>query len=319
MVAASVVIPAYNHARFVGAAVASVLDCRGVPLELIVVDDGSSDGTAEVVTAIADPRLRLERQENRGAHAAFNRGLELARGEVVFFLNSDDLFRPGHIERALEVLRRDPGVALVGSWLELIDEHGTKLGEKHGWRDLPPWPPPTGGATLSQLGDPSLALLETNFLATTSTVACRRELFARHGLRFLPLRYAHDWELFLAALAHGRLHLIEEPLVGYRVHGANTIREGQQGREGAMRFEILWLLARHARRVLARRGADRSLAPAAELERRCWHGLPRFGAEGLLLQLLQFRGSADEVPPAYDRLLDPAHPWRQLAERDLGA
>jgi glycosyltransferase involved in cell wall biosynthesis len=313
---ASVVIPAYNHAAYVGEAVASVLACDAVPLELIVIDDGSTDGTADVVAGFSDPRLRLLRQENRGAHAALNRGVLEATGEVVFFLNSDDAFAPSRIERCVELLRHDLDAAAVGSALELIDERGQRLGVKHGWRDLPPWPRERGGPALAELGDPSLALLETNFLATTSNLACRRSLFERHGLRFAPLRYAHDWELMLATLHHGHLAFIEEPLVRYRVHSRNTIREGRGQGQAAMRFEILWLLARHARAILETHAVRfEARLTRTQLEQRLWRGLPRFGREEVLLHLLWAHGVS---PSLHDRLLDPTHPWRRLAEHALG-
>ena len=102
MVRVSVVIPSYNHGRFVEAAVASVLD-QDADLELVVVDDGSTDDSVERLARFAgDPRVKVFEQENRGAHAALNRGLGLARGEIVFILNSDDLFEPGRVRQILQ-------------------------------------------------------------------------------------------------------------------------------------------------------------------------------------------------------------------------
>jgi glycosyltransferase involved in cell wall biosynthesis len=100
----SVVIPTFNRAGPVLAAIASALDQSERDLEVIVVDDGSTDDTAAAVAAIADPRLRFVRQANGGGSAARNKGIDLAAGRWIAFLDSDDHFLPGHLERARAVL-----------------------------------------------------------------------------------------------------------------------------------------------------------------------------------------------------------------------
>ena len=111
----SVVIPLYNREVSIGAAVESVLSQSFKDFEVIVVDDGSSDGGVEIVEAIADPRIRLLRQpENRGANAARNEGVRQARGEIVSFLDSDDLFLPNKLQTVADVFsrREDLGVLM---------------------------------------------------------------------------------------------------------------------------------------------------------------------------------------------------------------
>ena len=162
-------------------------------------------------------------------------------------------------------------------------------------------------------GDPRLAMLETNFVSTTSNIAFRRELIAAHGLSFQPLRYTHDWDFILSACAHGAMDVVEEPLVSYRVHGANTIREGQEEDlgTGQMRFEIMWSVVRHAQetcRLAVQQGHD-----AEDLRGRMWRSLPRFGCESILSQLLILRGEGPVPPAAYDDLLRPDHPFRVAA------
>lgn len=304
----SVIIPSYNHARFIDAAVESVLEPDGPARELIVVEDGSTDDSlARLEAWSGDPRLRLYPQENQGAHAALNRGLELARGELIFILNSDDLFAPERLEVFGRRFDAEPDLALLCSWLRIIDADGKEIGVKEGWRNLPPWPQPQAGPSLAGTGRLELALLETNFIATTSNVAFRRELIDA-GLRFQALRYAHDWDFILEAGRHGAYGMVEEPLVSYRVHGANTIGEGQDDLGmGTMRFEILWVVARHAARVLAAAAGGET----TELRRRAWNSLPRFGRDRLLAQLLHWSDSGDDA--AYRALLDPDHPFRQRA------
>jgi glycosyltransferase involved in cell wall biosynthesis len=122
----TVVIPTYNRASVIGRAVGSVLAQRQHDLEVVVVDDGSTDETVEVLRRVDDPRLRVVGQPNRGVAAARNRGLAEARGGFVAFLDSDDEARPGWLTR-LGNLLDDPncGVACCGS--ELVGTAGDNV------------------------------------------------------------------------------------------------------------------------------------------------------------------------------------------------
>src|SRR5260221_10489262 len=162
----SVVIPSYNHAAYVDQAVRSALAQEVDGLEVLVVDDGSTDDSVEIVRGITDPRLRLLTQDNQGAHAAINRGLQAAGGEHLSVLNSDDRYAAGRLAAALVVFRRSPEVALVGSWIELIDETGRALAVKEGFSNLDPWPVAEPARTFKADGDLRLALLMPNYWAT---------------------------------------------------------------------------------------------------------------------------------------------------------
>ncbi|MDE3115120.1 MAG: glycosyltransferase family 2 protein, partial [Pseudomonadota bacterium] len=100
----SVVIPVYNRAELLRSALESVRAQSCQDFEIVVVDDGSTDDPAKTVAAFADPRIRCVRQNNRGASAARNRGIALARGRFVAFLDSDDCFLPHHLERMAKLL-----------------------------------------------------------------------------------------------------------------------------------------------------------------------------------------------------------------------
>jgi len=308
----SVIIPSYNHEAYVGAAVDSVLASSFDDLELIVIDDGSTDGSRGVLeTYRDDPRVVLHLQENRGAHAALNRGLELARGEIAFILDSDDVFDPDRIGILRDRLRSNPGAVVASSWIRVVDATGSELGVKQAWRTLPPWEPPGPGPRISDLGDPRLALLETNWVSTTSNLAFPMRLIREHGLRFADLRYAHDWDFILAACALGTVELVEQTLLDYRVHGANTIGEGEDEGRGAMRFEIMWVVVRHTLRTI--REAAKKDAELAHLRRCAWGSAPTFGRPEIFDQLMALRGCGDVPPPAYDALIDPAHPLNRSA------
>lgn len=128
----SVVMPSYNHAAFVGEAVRSVLDQSFGNFEFVITDDGSSDGTPEVIRGFDDPRIKLEVfSENRGGVIAGNAAIRRSSGEYIARLNSDDFFLPGKLERQMEFLDANPKVAAVFGLPRLIDERGNPLPGGH--------------------------------------------------------------------------------------------------------------------------------------------------------------------------------------------
>jgi glycosyltransferase involved in cell wall biosynthesis len=303
----SILIPSFNHEAFVSEAIDSALASQHRDLEVIVVDDGSTDDTRTRLEEFrGDRRVQVFTQENQGAHAALNRAMELATGDVFFILNSDDAFFPDRVPRLVKELREQPDTVLAASWIQIVDVDGSECGIKKGWLNLPPWSPPSRGPYLSNLGDPVLALLETNYLATTSNIAFPRTLVTDHGLQFRALRYAHDWDFILSACHHGEIALVPAPLVKYRAHWDNTIREGAAESVGEMRFEIQWVVARHAFRLL--RAARHRELSSENLERLLWNSMPSFGCDSILDRLLLLRGSSDDPPAAYDSAMDPSHP-----------
>ncbi len=311
---ASIVVPSYNHGRFLeetlGSALATPLD-----VELVVVDDGSTDDSVALLEAWSrrEKRLRFFPQSNAGAHAALNRGVELARADLILILNSDDVFLPGRIEAMVAAFAQDPSLAIAGSWLEVIDTEGKSLGTKEGWRTLPPpWLKKDG---LGSLGDAALCLLESNYLSTTSNVAFRRSMAG--NAPFKALRYAHDWDFALELAAAGGLLFLEKPLVKYRVHR----QQHHQGRGGrGPRPDVL----RDPLAARLPRPADLPGPPAAFPRAR-----PRGGDRGGAARFrpsrpaLHLAGAARREPrprPSYLSLLDAFHPQRtrwieELAER----
>ena len=111
----SVIIPLYNGRSHIARTLRSVLGQSHADFELIVVDDGSDDGSAEIVDAFDDSRIRLVRQRNSGASAACNKGLELARHEWLAFLNADDLWLSNHLEELQRVITRCPKAGMVAN------------------------------------------------------------------------------------------------------------------------------------------------------------------------------------------------------------
>jgi glycosyltransferase involved in cell wall biosynthesis len=233
----SVVIPSYNHAAYIGKAVESVLGQTHRELELIVIDDGSTDASLEYLRCIADPRFQLVEQANAGAHNAINRGLAMAKGDYLAILNSDDIFNPERLRVSLEALAIGKA-DLVSTWIEVIDAEGRVLGVKEGWHNMLPWPIARPQHSFAVSDSFAKNLLMTNFVSTTSNVLFSRRLYERIG-GMRNLRFAHDWDFLLRAARDFECKLLPHPLMQYRIHSSNTISSNRAW----MLFEICWVLA----------------------------------------------------------------------------
>jgi len=181
----SVIIPARDAALTIRRAIASVLAQSYTPIEVIVVDDGSRDETAEVVRALAERDVRLIRlQDNRGAAAARNVGIEAASGEIVAFQDADDEWLAGKLEQQMDRLRSDPGLVLVASRALFASEHREELG------------PLFGGATPPAGPRGWVPLLARNTIATPTVVTPRRALVEAGGFD-TSLPVAEDQDMWI--------------------------------------------------------------------------------------------------------------------------
>jgi glycosyltransferase involved in cell wall biosynthesis len=127
----SVIMPTYNRAHLLHESILSVLSQTYENLEIIVVDDGSSDDTKEVVTSFSDPRINYIWQPNRGRSNARNHGLSLARGNFIAFLDSDDLYLPDKIKSQVDYLEKHPEAGMVYTSAYCINEKGEKLAHRY--------------------------------------------------------------------------------------------------------------------------------------------------------------------------------------------
>jgi glycosyltransferase involved in cell wall biosynthesis len=199
----SVIIPAYNVAGFVREAVDSALaqTCRDI--EVIVVDDGSTDGSVDALRDLEDPRLRVIRESHGGSAAARNAGLRLATGELVAFLDADDRWAPQNLERQSVFLEGHPEVDVTFSHSLVIDETGRSLGIKISSR--------AGAVSLSQL-------LRSNVIGNGSCLLLRRDALDRAGWFDPKLAACVDIDVWLrvASLRPGNVVAIPEVLTFYR-------------------------------------------------------------------------------------------------------
>jgi glycosyltransferase involved in cell wall biosynthesis len=194
----TVVIAAYNEEDYVGGAIRSVQRQTRGDWEAIVVDDGSADGTAELVSSMAaeDPRVRLVRQENAGLSAARNTAIELAETEYVSILDSDDLWLPSYLETMGAVLEAAPraGWAYTDAWALDVDTHRFRRATAMSSCQPPDLLP----------GDPAEVmklLVRQNFMWVSATV--RRRALVEAGLFNTDYKSAEDIELWFRILALG--------------------------------------------------------------------------------------------------------------------
>ena len=215
----AVVIPLYNHERYIAEALRGLLAQTRPPDRIIVIDDGSSDHSADAARSVEDSRITIHTQPNAGAHETLNRAIALAEGaDFIGILNSDDLYEPRRIEACLRCLEANPSAAVVATRIRMIDENGAFL--------EPADPRANWLRSIWRARSPSLPawLGIANFTKTTSNLLGRAKYFRDHPFR--PYRYVHDYFFAVTAALEDRLVLLDEELLRYRVHGANTIKSG---------------------------------------------------------------------------------------------
>jgi GT2 family glycosyltransferase len=221
----SVLMTTFNGAGFVGASIASVLAQSFPDFELIVVDDGSTDATAQVLAGIGDTRVRVLRQAaNGGVVAARNAGFLAARGRYVAALDHDDLSHPERLARQVAYLDAHPDVVLVATEIEIEEVAGRRHAPDH----------PTGG-------DPALIrwLLHVDNPLTWSSVMFRTDAVRRLGAFMRPeYELADDFDLYHRLLAVGEIARLDEVLTVYRWHARNTT----YGREDALNANAVKVL-----------------------------------------------------------------------------
>lgn len=132
----SVIIPVYNNAQYISQAIASVLAQTYTDYEIIVINDGSTDDLESEIAPYLD-QIRYVAQTNQGVSTARNRGLYLARGELIAFLDADDIFLPNKLKQQVQVFDTQPRVGIVNSGFEVIQADGKAIGEVKWWEDIP--------------------------------------------------------------------------------------------------------------------------------------------------------------------------------------
>jgi glycosyltransferase involved in cell wall biosynthesis len=206
----SVIMPTYNYGRFIADALASVLAQSMRDLEVIVVDDGSTDHTVDVVRPfLRDPRVRYQAIAHGGAPVAKNTGIRLSRAPLMAFLDADDVWLPRKLERQLPLFEADPELGVAYSRRHLMNEDGVEVVYQQ--------PALHRGLVLEPL-------FRTNFVCQ-STAVVRRAVLDEVGLFDERCPVVQDYDLWLRVAARFRFDYVDEPLVMYRVgHASLTAR-----------------------------------------------------------------------------------------------
>jgi glycosyltransferase involved in cell wall biosynthesis len=206
----TVVIPVYNREKYVGIAIDSILSQTFSDFELLVIDDGSNDGSVEVVLSYNDPRIRLMRNNtNLGVATSRNKGVQLARGEYLAFLDSDDWGYPERLAKQTAFLDSHPDYAAVGSWIEWMSEEGHPSGRI---KRKPTAPEEIAAWRLFQQG------IE-NSASMARTVVLRAYRYREE------FDVSEDFDLWARIAANHKLATLPEVLVRRRRHASQLTQE----------------------------------------------------------------------------------------------
>ena len=254
----SVVIPAYNHERYVEECLQSMLEQTYPELELLIIDDGSRDRTWEKMLSLKEKcekrfrRVVMERQENRGICVTLNRLLALAHGKYIFDIASDDAAVPDAIETEVRFLEEHPDCVLVVGNDDIIDEDSERIAWDKQHRAVPLGTPGSYADAVSYVMDTYAmnanyygedfgsyrSLLGANYIVNGYTY---RKSALGEGDFFTPEAPVEDWYLVLQLSKVGKIKYIDRILYHYRWHGTNTVHDSGRMREMVRRnflFEL---------------------------------------------------------------------------------
>lgn len=208
----SILQPAHNYAAFLPQAIDSVLAQSYDDFELIIIDDGSTDQTWQIIQSYDDPRIvAVQQAENRGMTATLNHGLQLATGEIVAVIGADDVYHRDFLSRVHEEFAaHGPKVGAVSVYLRGIDGSSRPLADDPAAAHFnTPW----------DFSDPSVWVWQNHF---AGCAAVRREVFDTVGEFFEDIAASMDWDLWIRMVAAGyTLRVVPEVLFDWRLHGAN--------------------------------------------------------------------------------------------------
>jgi glycosyltransferase involved in cell wall biosynthesis len=205
----SVIVPTHNGLKYLPETIDSILNQTFQDFELIIVDNGSTDGTDEWVKSLDNPKVKYHWQEDSGCPAGSrNTGLKLVQGEFIAFLDADDIWMPEKLEKQIKLFD-NPAVGLVYSGAAYIDGDGNHLPDKK---------------KNYYRGDVLCRLLKTNVI-TTSTVIVKRNLIIDNDFCFRSGRKGtEDWDLWLRLAKLSEFDYVDELLIKYRIFPASISR-----------------------------------------------------------------------------------------------
>ncbi|MEQ9355665.1 glycosyltransferase [Coleofasciculus chthonoplastes] len=198
----SVIIPAYNAEKTIKETIESVLNQTVTDFEVLVINDGSTDGTLDVIAGIKDERLRVFSYPHAGVATTRNRGLAHAVGEYISFLDADDLWTPDKLEAQLKALQENPQAAVAYSWTDWIDELRQFL---------------RAGGYITENGQVYEKLLVRDFIESGSNPLIRAEAFQSVGKFDESLEFSEDWDMWLRLAACYEFVAVPSAQILYRI------------------------------------------------------------------------------------------------------
>ncbi|MDQ3108542.1 MAG: glycosyltransferase [Bacteroidota bacterium] len=205
----TVILPVHNAATFVGSAIESILSQTFSDFELLIINDGSTDHSAEIISSFNDPRITLINNErNLGLIVSLNKGIQLAKGKYIARMDADDIALPQRFKKQVEKMESDPGIAVLASFVDFINEDGEITGS---------WNTDREAASEKEIRD---LMARTNCIAHP-TVMMRSDV-ANDFFYRQNQKGAEDWDLWLRILGDGkRITKLPEVLLHYRIHPAS--------------------------------------------------------------------------------------------------
>lgn len=208
----SVLLPVRNGGHFFAPALDSILDQQGVSFETVVIDDGSTDGTADLLRQRARLGLVVVRREGEGLVTALNAGLAVARGQLIARMDADDIALPGRLAVQARLLQDDPALVLVHSAAELIDADSRPIGTLAAQQ----------GTTEQRL---EILLDERHGPPIVHPTVMMRADALRQVGGYRKCPHAEDHDLWLRLIAHGQFLGMDQPLLRYRQHAGGISRQ----------------------------------------------------------------------------------------------
>lgn len=219
----SVIIPSYNHEKYVAEAIQSVLDQTFEDFEIVITDDGSSDRTVDVIEGFKDKRIRLFTfEENQGACVAARKCLDEASGEYVAMLSSDDVFLPGKLEKQVKFLDEHPEIYAVFGYARIIDEDGADFNdENHFYSSIFRQPNRTRHEWLRHF------FFHGNCLCHPSALICRK-LYDEIGCYDERFHQLPDFDFWVRTCLRHDIHVLPEELIKFRVRAGEANVSGNR-------------------------------------------------------------------------------------------
>jgi glycosyltransferase involved in cell wall biosynthesis len=209
----SVTLCCYNGEKWLAETIESVLNQTFKDLEFVIINDGSTDKTEEIIKSFSDARIMYSYQKNRGLPASRNRSIELSRGDFIAFIDQDDLWEPDLLEKQIKLFQADGEVGLVYSDCYMIKGNGERFGTCFDYKD--DRPVPCRGSIVEPL------LMYGNFIPLVSVIVRKNAIVEAGGFNE-KLRLAEDYEAWLKICLRCKADFSPEPLCSYRCHDSNT-------------------------------------------------------------------------------------------------